>query len=427
MRRLINNIGTGLSVTVGNATVGYNSVQIAAALTDLPPVNTATLMDVKFPIVEIADDELTGEIEALIQNSILSITSDIDPPTVVSDLTATTTRPNDVRLTWTNPLDQDLLAVFLLRKADAAVPADFTNDASVHLIHTVWNARPGAIEVYDDNHVEVGTTYHYALVSVDTGGMYQLTLTGSNSAAGLIDAHPVLVSDLVASSVVYTPIVGPVEGPPMGTIPGGGIPIITESHILLAWTNPSDVDLQQVIVRKKSSGYPEDHTDGELVFQDITPIAGTPNWVQDMDVNNAVDYYYAVFTADSNGSWNDNIVTDQNAVIGNLFDPPGIVQDLIAAYNPISGRFDITFTIPLNTFKFIIIRTGYGQASDITDGFPIIVEYIEIGTPIIPGAIYTAIDDSAAPGESVGYTVFTLNEAAQYSLTVTEGKNYFRV
>ncbi|MBC7097582.1 PD40 domain-containing protein, partial [Candidatus Bipolaricaulota bacterium] len=81
----------------------------------------------------------------------------------------------------------------------------------------------------------------------------------------------------------------------------------------LAWTNPPDDDLAEVVVRRKTESYPSDHTDGELVYDNAALTPGVAVEYVDTGLANGTTYYYAVFSRDTAGNWNDQVVEGKNA------------------------------------------------------------------------------------------------------------------
>jgi pimeloyl-ACP methyl ester carboxylesterase len=89
----------------------------------------------------------------------------------------------------------------------------------------------------------------------------------------------------------------------------------------LTWTNPSDRDLAEVIVRRKTGNYPTSHNDGDLVYQNTNPTPGAAVTHTDTGLTNGITYYYAVFSRDRAGNWNDQVVEGKNADTGR----PGVL------------------------------------------------------------------------------------------------------
>jgi murein DD-endopeptidase MepM/ murein hydrolase activator NlpD len=89
-----------------------------------------------------------------------------------------------------------------------------------------------------------------------------------------------------------------------------------DSQSTLTWTNPSDNDLAEVIVRRKTGGYPINRTDGDLVYQNTSPTPGTAVSHVDIGLSDGTTYYYAVFSRDQAGNWNDTVAPGENADTG---------------------------------------------------------------------------------------------------------------
>jgi len=64
------------------------------------------------------------------------------------------------------------------------------------------------------------------------------------------------------------------------------------TQIELSWQNPIDADFEGVIIIKKTSGYPQNKDDGELVYQ------GKINSCADTGLSETTDYYYKIFSYD---------------------------------------------------------------------------------------------------------------------------------
>ncbi len=97
-----------------------------------------------------------------------------------------------------------------------------------------------------------------------------------------------------------------------------------DAQSVLAWTNPADSDLAQVVVQRKTGSYPTSHTDGTNVYDNTTPTPGASLSTTNTGLANSTTYYYAVFSKDSAGSWNEAVTAGSNADTGTpTAAPPG--------------------------------------------------------------------------------------------------------
>lgn len=122
----------------------------------------------------------------------------------------------------------------------------------------------------------------------------------------------------------------------------------------LNYTNPPNSGtakgsgLAEVVVRRKTSGYPIDHTDGNLVHRDTSPIAGEAIDIIDLSVHNDTTYYYGVFPKNSAGVWNNLVDEGKNAEKGTPEAAP-VLQVTPPSYNfgavAVGSSEDITFTV----------------------------------------------------------------------------------
>jgi len=84
----------------------------------------------------------------------------------------------------------------------------------------------------------------------------------------------------------------------------------------LTWTNPSDSDLDRVIVKCKTDGYPSSHTDGDTRITIDVATPGRQETRVDGALTNGRTYYYAVFSKDTSGNWQKAVVEGANANTG---------------------------------------------------------------------------------------------------------------
>jgi hypothetical protein len=182
--------------------------------------------------------------------------------------------------------------------------------------------------------LDPGTTYHYKVTSADYSG---------NSSASL---------DRTFTTINIT-------GP--ATVTDFNATIDQPSQVTLSWTNPPDGDLDEVLVKRKEGEYPTSHADAGAtqVFRSTYVVPSGVESFVDYFIVDETTYYYAVFTKDNVGNWNDVVWVGNNADIGVGCDmtPPVIIDVQVAVGDSIS-------TITLETDEPTTVAVYYATASD---------------------------------------------------------------
>mgnify|MGYP000067067124 CR=1 FL=1 len=199
-------------------------------------------------------------------------TEDTTPPSVtIESAPSGTIERRDVNFEWIGSDDRtatsDLVYSYILDGHDTSW-SDWTSDTS---------------KSYTD--LSEGS-YTFKVQAKDEAG----NITGTPTTASFtvdLSIPPTLISDFTASNE---------EG----------------AQSTLTWTNPTDSDLAEVLVRRKAKSYPTDHEDGSEVYREEAPAPGESVSTTDTDLKNQT-YYYAAFSKDEEGNWNDTVEEGENA------------------------------------------------------------------------------------------------------------------
>lgn len=198
---------------------------------------------------------------------------DMTAPGPVSDLVAAPNGGTAVALDWTNPGDPDLADVVVRRAVGGLAPGSVSDGVPVAL----ESAR--ASSTTDDGLLET-TTYAYAVFTRDTAGNPSTGVTVSATTLDL--TPPGQVTDVTAFSIF-------------------------DSQASIAWSNPADADLDEIIVRRAvgtavpgSAIPPATPTDGVGVTVSSTTATSVQISALDSDSSHAV----SIFTRDSSGNVN---------------------------------------------------------------------------------------------------------------------------
>jgi len=106
----------------------------------------------------------------------------------------------------------------------------------------------------------------------------------------------------------------------------------------LRWTNPSDSDLAEVIVLRKMGEFPDNHMDGDVTYRSTSPAPGDHVEYVDTWVVNGRVYFYAVFSRDSAGNWNDMVEEGKNADTAHPLNPNNKPPKASFEYYPTEPR-----------------------------------------------------------------------------------------
>jgi predicted CxxxxCH...CXXCH cytochrome family protein len=128
------------------------------------------------------------------------------------------------------------------------------------------------------------------------------------------------------------------------------------AQVPLSWTNPTDTGLAEVLVKRKTGSYPTGHADASAttVYDNTSPTSGGA--VNTTDTTgppvNGTTYYYAVYSRDACGNWNDTTTGGQNAATAT------------PAAAPVNGTTVGAMTFPTVTASSISVQSAYSGDAD---------------------------------------------------------------
>ena len=214
-------------------------------------------------------------------NFVLLDTTGPEPPTEAT----TVTGPTSVALTWAKSTDRDVVGYRLYRK---------TGEEANELVVNEETLKEDAT-TYTDSGLVNCTKYSYFLAAVDCQQEGELTeeITGDGSGEE-VDTPDSGITDTTTDEETPAPP-GPVS--PFTANPGSSL-------IELDWVSPQDADLEGVIIRYNTGGYPSSPTSGtELLDVKATP--GSVGEYDHSEVINGLTYYYSAFAYDKCGNFSD--------------------------------------------------------------------------------------------------------------------------
>ena len=273
-------------------------------------------------------------------------TADATAPADVQNFVASDGENGQVTLTWTNPSDTDLASV-VVRRQTGSYP---TSNTAGTLVYENTSPVPGGAEApAADTGLTNSTAYYYGVFCSDSNG---------NWTASIVDG---------ANGDVGTPLLA-VDGTAPAQIADFAASNGEDSQSTLTWTNPSDGDLSEVVVRRTTVATPVDQTDGVLAYRSTAPVASAAVNYVNTGLANGTTYYYAVFSKDTSGNWN-TTVTAANSDTGAPADtlPPVPQSTSLSLAAKASGtEVDVTFSraVDSTTAETALTYTVYYSTSN---------------------------------------------------------------
>ena len=231
--------------------------------------------------------------------------------------------------TWTNPVDENFAGMVLVVK-EGSSPNGPTDGVQVY--------KGSSTTVTQSEGLQFERTYYARGFAYNSQGKYQMNAEGATATVEL-SAVPEQVSD-----VVLTP---------------------NKSHATLTWTNPVSTNLQTIKVIQKIGSDPENPNDGTQVYE------GTGTTVTVDNLQDSIEYYFAVFAIGKNGKYKDPVVKNYTPEIWPRYDFTGdhqLIKDDASLGNwrvkmTSSGVFENRGTEDLVVDLFIVGGGGGGGFS----------------------------------------------------------------
>ncbi len=236
--------------------------------------------------------------------------TDIDPPTVPTGLTATAEESSLITLSWNPSNDDTGIAGYEIRRNFTDIIAFVTGEA------------------YSDDGLQPNTTYDYEVQAVDLAENKSGWSSPSAQATTPPDTPPNDVINFQAS-------------------PGDG-------QVTLTWVNPNDIDFDGVWLLRKEGGFPSSPDDKSATpvyngkgIEAIDPPKAIPPFPP---LVNGTTYYYTIYSYDTAGNYSTGVqktaipkATDTTppAEVTNFQVIPGDTQVKLSWTNPKDPDFDI--------------------------------------------------------------------------------------
>lgn len=166
------------------------------------------------------------------------------------------------------------------------------------------------------------------------------------------------------------------------------------SDVELTWINPVNVDFDSVMIRRSTSAFPTNETDGTLVIENITATTYTDTGLADGL------YYYSIFAKNNVGIY--SVAATASVTVDTT--PPAAPTDFTGIAS--SGDLNVTWTNPPDVdFESVTIRRS-------TSGYPATETDGDLVTQNETGTSYN--DTSLASG-TYYYSIFAVDASGNFS------------
>ena len=311
-----------------------------------------------------------------------------------------------VELSWSNPPAPDLSGVLAVRREGSAPTGTpetgriYTNGETLGDGLVVHSALASG---WSDSPLNAGTDYHYGLYAFDDVGNYAAGV-GTNAMPVNDTTPPAVLTDLTAAGIT--------------------------GAVRLAWTNPSDVDFNGVLILRRQGANPTGTPstgvayavgqvlgDGEVICAGVSESAapGGANGFTHTGLADATAYHYAVFVYDLSRNYAAGVQAAATTATDVV--PPADVTGLTLASD--DSWIQLAWTNPPDPdFAGVLVlrRPGAAPTSVPTAG-----AVYAVGAPIGDGQVVfrgmasTWRDTGVTNGTTYYYAVFTRDEVPNYS------------
>lgn len=238
-----------------------------------------------------------------------TVLDDTDPP--ASYLTLIESFENEVRLQITHPEDVSDYAYSILIKSDSQIPYEGVINLKEETIrnnlsgYTILGNILKGTTTFSDKDVQVGKTYYYKAISVDTSGNQN---NNTNTITTTIQISPLYVKNFISSDTY------------------------SETHISLKWEDPSETDFpnwDRTVIVRNANRIPQNINDGRIIVIEYERNLYKDVFFVDNSVEVYQTYYYRQFTIDTNGFVYDRQIRSTQNMQFNTPPSPVIIDNVL--------------------------------------------------------------------------------------------------